>query len=315
MLIYRGLDEIPETLRSRSLAIGVFDGVHRGHAKILEALRASVKPRELDSSLVLTFQPHPLSLIRPESAPGLLFTLEERLRLLGSLGIDEALVLPFTRELAARSYEDFTREILLGRLGMRRLIAGYDFHLGAGRTGTAEAMTSLGEKLGFRVQVVTPIYAEGQLISSTTIRRDLAAGDMGAVTRMLGHPFRISGRVVHGQGRGRALGFPTANLEPISTEKLLPPRGVYRVLARWDEGESRQGLLNLGRAPTLRDRFVAEVHLAGFRGDLYGKFLELDVLQWVREERRFSDPESLSRQISEDLQILEEPPSPQDLNT
>jgi len=302
---YRGLDQLPAAPRERCVALGFFDGLHRGHARILGSLRDTAAA-EGRSSLVLTFHPHPLSVVRPERAPRLLCSTEERLGLLAGQGLDELLLLPFTPELAARSYEDFTRELLVGRLGMRHLVAGYDFHLGAGRRGSAEAMTALGAQLGFRVDVVAPVYRDERPVSSTVIRQRLEAGRMEEVADLLGHPYRIAGPVIRGEGRGRGLGFPTANLGPQPAEKLLPPEGVYRAEARWEGSPPRPGLLNLGRAPSFRDRFVPELHLPGFSGDLYGKTLEIDVLQWIRPERRFPDAEALARQIREDLKVLDD---------
>ncbi|MBN2172225.1 MAG: riboflavin biosynthesis protein RibF [Candidatus Krumholzibacteriota bacterium] len=301
MRVYQDLASLrAEGPRRRAAALGVFDGVHRGHARILDALGAAVAREGLDESLVITFDPHPLAVVRPERAPRLLCTLDERLAALAGCGIETALVLPFTADLAATDYARFAREILVEALGVRFLVAGYDFHLGRGRRGSAEDMAVLGESLGFRVEVVTPCYADGRVLSSTRIRDDLAAGRLDAVREALGRPFRISGRVVRGRGRGRTLGFPTANLAPPPPEKLLPPAGVYLVSAR-PEGEIRAGLMNLGWAPTLKGEWGPEVHLLDWAGDLYGRTMDIDVWQWLRSEERFSDSEALAARIREDL--------------
>lgn len=300
MRVHRDLASLrAEGPRRRAVAIGVFDGVHRGHARILDALDAAVGREDLDEALVVTFDPHPLAVVRPERAPRLLCTLDERLAALAARGTGAALVLPFTADLAATDYARFAREILVGALGLRFLVAGYDFHLGRGRRGSAEDMAALGEDLGFRVEVVSPWYMDGRVLSSTRIRDDLAAGRLDAVRAAMGRPFRISGRVVGGRGRGRALGFPTANLAPPPPEKLLPPAGVYLVAAR-PEGEIRAGLMNLGWAPTLKDEWGPEVHLMDWEGDLYGQQLDVDVWQWIRGEERFSDPGALAARIHED---------------
>jgi len=286
--------------RRRAVALGVFDGVHRGHGRILDALAAAAAREDVDEPLVITFDPHPLAVVRPERAPRLLCTLDERLAALAGRGVESVLVLPFTADLAATDYARFAREILVEALGARFLVAGYDFHLGRRRRGSAEDMAVLGETLGFRVEVVSPCYTDGRVLSSTRIRDDLAAGRLDDVREAMGRPFRVSGPVVRGRGRGRALGFPTANLAPPPPEKLLPPAGVYLVAAR-PGGEFRAGLMNLGWAPTLKDEWGPEVHLMDWEGDLYGQTLDIDVWQWLRSEERFSDPEALAARIRRDL--------------
>ncbi len=287
-------------IKERAVTLGVFDGVHRGHARILSAARAAGSKLGLAGTLALTFWPHPLALIRPDQAPRLILSLEERLAALAAAGLDEVLVLDFDAALAATPYDIFTREILIGDLGMRALTAGYDFHLGKGREGSAEAMAALGEKLDFRVEVVTPCYRNGKIISSTWIREDLAAGRMEAVTEALGRPYSMSGRVEKGAGAGRGLGFPTANLASSPPEKLLPPPGVYLVSTAC-EGRRTHGLMNLGWAPTLRGSFKAEVHLLDWSGDLYGEELQVDVLQWIRGEAVFSGAVALQEAVASDI--------------
>jgi len=306
MKVLRRLEEV--RLRRRAISIGVFDGVHRGHMRILETLRAVRKDEDLESGLLLSFHPHPLALLRPESPPRMICTLDERIALLAELGIDELLVLDFTPEIAATVFDAFAREVLVGCLGMKHLVAGYDFRMGRGRGGSAVDMAALGEREGFRVDVVTPYYLDGEIISSTRIRAAVEAADMEAARVRLGRPFSLSGRVVSGKGLGRELGFPTANLESFPAEKLLPPSGVYRVKVRKD-GRSYDGLMNLGNAPTLRDRFMAELHLLDFQGDLYGASLKVDVIQWLRGEEKFHGFEDLhdaiAADVSELLSILE----------
>jgi len=305
MRVYYSLDDIQQTpTRRRGVSVGIFDGVHLGHAKILATLKEAVRREGLDSQLVVTFEPHPLAVVRPERAPRLILTLAERIAALERLGLGELLVLDFTPELAATSHEDFARDVLVGGLGTRALVAGYDFHLGQGRRGSAEDMARLGEELGFRVEVVTPCYLDGMIVSSTRIRTDLAAGRMAEVARALGRPYSLSGEVVRGRGAGRGLSFPTANLAP-PPEKALPPPGVYQVLCEFGD-EKRHGLLNLGWAPTLKGEFGPEVHLLDFEGDLYGKQLELQILQWIRPEMKFSDPGALAEQIRADIERVRE---------
>ncbi len=293
-------------LASRAISIGVFDGVHRGHLRILETLREARAREDVDSSLVISFDPHPLALVRPQDAPRMISTIPERIGLLAPLDIDELLILPFTPDLAATPFDVFAREVLLAKLGMRHLVAGYDFRMGRGRGGSAEDMAALGESHGFGMEVVEPCFLDGEIISSTRIRASVEEGDLEAAAHRLGRPFRLSGRVVKGDGRGREIGFPTANLEEFPDQKLLPPEGVYRIRARLEGGGPREGLMNLGMAPTLRDRFVAETHLLDFQGDLYGRHMEVDILQRFRAEKRFPDVEALREQIRKDLSRLRE---------
>ncbi|MCP4546110.1 MAG: riboflavin biosynthesis protein RibF [bacterium] len=301
MKIHHSLDEATRSGKCRrGIALGIFDGVHRGHRKIINSLLKAQRKESLDSSLILTFDPHPLALVRPEAAPSLILTIDERLAELERRGVSETLVLPFTPELARTSYESFTREILIDTLGLGHLAAGYDFHLGSGRRGSAEGMAALGEELGFRVNVVSPCYLNGHIVSSTRIRQDLAAGDLPQVAAALNRPWRISGEVIAGRGLGRKLTFPTANIAPPPAEKQLPPPGVYLVQAYCGK-KTHHGLLNLGWAPTLKNEFSAEVHLLDFAGDLYGDLLEVDVLQWLRPEETFPDAAALSSRIREDI--------------
>jgi riboflavin kinase/FMN adenylyltransferase len=284
----------------RGITLGVFDGVHGGHRRILADLIASGDRAGLEATLAITFDPHPLSLLRPDLAPRLITTVEERLGELVAAGLDEVLLLPFTRELAETDYDRFTAETLVGKLGLELLVVGYDFHLGRERSGTAESMAALGETLGFKVKVITPHYLDGRIVSSTHIRQSIAAGDMEAVRQALGRPYRLSGRVVSGRGLGRGLSFPTANLISPPPEKLLPPCGVY-LAATEARGERRFGLLNLGWAPTLKGEFGAELHLLDFSGDLLGELLQVDFLQMFRPERKFPDEEALRAQIEADV--------------
>ncbi|MDP6419318.1 MAG: riboflavin biosynthesis protein RibF [Candidatus Krumholzibacteria bacterium] len=301
-MIYRDPAEVPGG-QSRSVAVGVFDGIHRGHAKILDQLKLRKDEESLDTSLVLSFDPHPLAVTRPEQSPSLICTPEERCLEIGRRGIDEILLLPFSPEWAALPFEQFCAEVLSSALGTQSLVIGEDFRMGRDREGGIEELRKEGALRGFSVEVIPPCLHEGQVISSTRIRRDLREGRLEEVAAQLGRPWRLSGRVVRGAGKGRELGFPTANLDAFLPEKLLPPPGVYRVEARLEDA-AFPGLMNLGWAPTLRDSFVAEVHLLDFHRDLLGEVLELDIFQRIRDEQRFPDLASLVRQIEEDVRNL-----------
>ena len=297
------LSELTPT--ARAVTIGVFDGVHRGHVRILNTLAQAKQRDEVESSLLISFDPHPLALVRPDDAPRMISTIAERIAELGPHGPDELLILPFTRELASTPFDEFARRVLVEKLGMKHLVAGYDFRMGRGRGGSAEDMVTLGREMGFSVEVVEPCHLDDEVISSTTIRSAVEAGDMAAASHRLDRPFRLSGRVVKGDGRGRDLGFPTANLEQFPVQKLLPPAGVYRVRVKW-EGGSGEGLMNLGLAPTLRGRFLAEIHILDFQDEIYGARLEVDVLQQFRGEVKFPNVQALSAQIEKDVSQLRE---------
>lgn len=301
MRVYREPAELrAEGRRRRAVTVGVFDGCHRGHARIIQATREAARRRELDAALAVTFWPHPLSLVAPDRAPDLILEREERIAALAATGLDELLLLDFDAALAATSYTDFTRELLVADLGMAQLTVGYDFHLGRAREGSAEAMATLGESLGFQVEIVTPCYLDGRIISSTRIRADLAAARMEAVDAALGRPWILSGVVERGDGRGRQLGFPTANLGLPAPEKLLPPAGVYLVSLSLS-ADRKFGVMNLGWAPTLKARFTPEIHVLDWTGDLYGQAIQINVLQWIREEKLFPDATALELAIADDL--------------
>lgn len=298
--------ELPDLApATRAVSVGVFDGVHRGHVRILNTLAEAKRRENVERSLLISFDPHPLALVRPDDAPRMISTIAERIAELGRHGPDELLILPFTRELASTPFDEFAREVLVKKLGMKHLVAGYDFRMGRGRGGSAEDMVTLGKQSGFTVEVVEPYYLDDEIISSTTIRAAVEAGDMAAASHRLGRPFRLSGRVVKGDGRGRGLGFPTANLEQFPLQKLLPPTGVYRVRVKWEDG-SGEGLMNLGLAPTLRGRFLAEIHILDFQDEIYGKCLEVDVLQRFRGEEKFPNIQALCAQIEKDISRLRE---------
>jgi riboflavin kinase / FMN adenylyltransferase len=298
--IFRSANEVPVIDGRRGLAIGVFDGVHIGHRKIIRTLTDLVTGSSLTESLAITFDPHPLSLVRPQDAPPLILSLDDRLAELERLGLGAVAVLPFDARLAATPWEQFTEELLVGEMQMGHLVVGYDFHLGRGRAGSAEDMATAGQEHGFKVQVVSPCYLDGQIVSSTRIRRDLAAGRMAEVSRALGRPWRMLGTVSRGTGIGRQLNFPTANLPLDPRDHLVPAVGVYLVRTTV-AGQDHWGVMNLGWAPTLKNRYGAEIHLLDYQGDLYGKIMEVKVLEHIREEIRFSGPDELRQNIQNDV--------------
>ncbi len=282
------------------LTVGTFDGVHLGHLQLLRRL-AGRGHATGQRSVLVTFSPHPLEIVKPEAAPPLLTVGDEKLEVLAEVGLDNVVVLPFTPQLQAYPPERFV-DLLRHRFRMRELLIGHDHAFGRGRTGSVDMLRRLGERDGFHVDVVDAVSAAGSPVSSTRIRRSVAAGDLAAAASGLGRHYAASGRVVHGDKRGRLLGFPTINLELPSTRKLLPPLGVYAVRAQTPLG-SFGGMMNLGPRPTFGDQALGlEVHLFETAGDLYGARVRVEFISWLRETRRFESAEALVAQLSRDAE-------------
>lgn len=280
--------------------VGTFDGVHRGHQLVLERLAERARLRGLPAVLV-TFDPHPLEVVNPAAAPPLLTLGDEKSEVLAESPIDYVVVLPFTQALARFEAEDFVDKVLLERLGVRELLIGHDHGFGRARTGDASVLRALGAARGFDVGVVEAVQgSDGRPVSSTTIRRAVAGGDLARAADGLGRPYSIGGVVRAGDQRGRTLGFPTLNLGAPSPRKLLPPEGVYAVRVATPNG-TFGGMMNLGPRPTFGDPVSAlEVHCFEMAGDLYGARVRVDLLARLRETQKFSGPEALRAQLAKD---------------
>jgi riboflavin kinase/FMN adenylyltransferase len=279
------------------LAIGYFDGVHRGHREILRALLRLRRPGY--SAGVLTFENHPKAFLRPLEAPPLITTLEERVNLIAQAGIDEAFVVPFDARIAALDATAFLEDVILRSLGARAVVFGENFRFGNGRRGDAALAEQVLSAHGIPVVVVPSLMEDGERISSTRVRAALAAGQTDRADLMLGAPFSLRGRVVLGAGRGHDLGFPTANLE-LPPGKIVPADGVYAVVARHD-GADRSGLVSIGTNPTFDGHVrTVEAWLRDFDGSIYGDMLSLREFRFVRAQRRFESAGDLAEQIRED---------------
>jgi len=297
---YFGLEHVEPEPRS-FLTVGSFDGLHRGHRRILEELRRQAKAHN-SSSTVVTFDPHSQLVINRPGKPAIqiLTTIEEKQTLLHAAGIDRIVVIPFTREFSRTSSERFVRDILYQTIGMQGIIIGHDHGFGKNREGDVATLMCLGRELGFTVDEVPPLENDGVLISSTAIRRRLLEGDIEQANRWLGMAYRLTAEVVPGAGRGHVMNFPTANLEPVNRHKLIPAHGVYAVKATCGDQEY-EGMMNIGVRPTFAGTSrTLEVHLFDCDRDLYGELLEVQFLSRIRSERKFESVEALTAQLHQD---------------
>ena len=291
---------LPPDVHATVVTVGTFDGVHRGHRDVLDRLAARAATLGLRSVLV-TFEPHPLEVVNPAAAPQMLTVGEEKREVLAESGIDYLAVVPFTRALARYGAEEFVTKVLRDRFRMEHLLMGYDHGFGRNREGDVEVMQALGARDGFRVEIVAPVsLGDGRPISSTSIRRAVAGGDLERAAYALGRPYALGGRVVPGAARGRGLGFPTINLAPPHPRKLLPPQGVYAVRVQ-TPGGSHGGMLNLGPRPTFGEAEVGvEAHLFDTSGDWYGAWVRVDFIARLRDTQKFASPAALIDHLRRD---------------
>ncbi len=291
---------IPMDGRGTVVTVGTFDGVHRGHWEVLQEIRRRAAAAERRAVLV-TFHPHPLQVVNPDIAPLLLTTPDEKKEILAESGLDYALFLRFTPELSRYSPERFVEEVLVGKLGVRELVIGYDHGFGRGRSGDVATLEALGRALGFDVDVVGAVASSEEPVSSSRIRAAVAEADLDRAREGLGRPYSARGVVVRGDGRGSGLGFPTANLRIGHPTKLLPPPGVYAVRAVLPGGPV-DGALHLGPRPTFQgSSSTLEVHLIDFEGDLYGAELRVDFVKRLRGIEAFGSVQALVRQMEADV--------------
>jgi riboflavin kinase/FMN adenylyltransferase len=300
MEVLWGADARPAESKPTVVTIGVFDGVHRGHAMLFDYVVQQAVAIDARPAIV-TFDPHPMEVIAPERAPCVLTTIDQRLALFEAHGFDLTLVLHFDRELASLEPEQFVRRMLVEELGVRKVIFGEDFRFGHNRAGDASTLSELGRTLGFEAEAIGLLgTSDGGRISSTEIRRLIGEGDVEGAAELLGRRYRLAGEVVHGDERGRKLGFPTANLVP-HPRACLPGNGVY---AGWwvEQGRRLPGVVNVGVRPTFKesDRPLCEIHIFDFEGDLYGARGEVEFAALLRPEQRFDGVDALVAQIAAD---------------
>lgn len=298
MQIFEGDIRVAEELRQGALALGNFDGVHLGHQAVI-GRAVAIAHAEGRPALVATFDPHPSRLFRPDTPPFSLTSLDQKIRLFTELGADGAIIIPFNRELAALSAQDFIQQWLIERLGVAHVITGEDFTFGQARSGNARILAQLGQDLGLQAETVSPVSLEGEVVSSTRIREALIAGHMQEAARLLTRPFAISGTVMHGDKRGRTIGIPTINQ---NLEEYLRPRfGVYAVRVKLPDGAIANGVANLGIRPMFEPPIeLLETWILDWSGDLYGQQIEVELVAWLRPEMKLDGLDALKAQIALD---------------
>ena len=298
MEVIRGLHNLGAGHHGCALTIGNFDGVHRGHQAVLAQLAQGAAERGLPTTL-MTFEPHPVEYFAPERAEPRITRFREKAEALMAQPVDRLFCIKFDRVLAAMTAEEFIERVLVGGLGVRFLVVGDDFRFGRDRAGDFALLRAAGERHGFEVEQTATFAIAGERVSSTRVRDQLADGELDRATELLGRPYRLLGRVIHGDGRGRTIGFPTANIA--LHRKQRPLSGVYAVWLVVEGGEALPAVANLGVRPTVDgEHALLEVHVLGFEGDLYGRRVAVEFVQKIRDEQRFDGLDALTRQIEQD---------------
>ncbi len=304
MKIIHSASELGTERRKVCLAIGFFDGVHLGHQQIIRQTISDARQHEA-LALILTFDRHPNTVIAPDRAPALIYPLDQKLRVIESLGVDATLVLHFDKTLSERGGEEFIRTLAAEFGAIRSICVGANFVFGHKRSGNVELLRKLGTELNFAVHGHAAVALDGKAVSSTRIRQAIGVGHLDATGQMLGRPYSLVGQVILGDQLGRKLGFPTANLDV--TGLVLPPSGVYVAQVKRQGGVSR-AVVNIGVRPTLNTahpQLRVEAHLLGFSGDLYGSLLELLLVEKLRDEKKFPSVTELRDQIAQDIREAE----------
>lgn len=303
MILITDLKNVEKKFDNSVLTLGNFDGLHMGHQELVRMIIHRAK--EIGAlSMVVTFRPHPLKVLAPEKCPPLISIYEEKIRLFEKLGIDVLVKIPFTLEFSTMSPEDFVRDILCETLGAREIFVGYNYRFGKGREGDIRKLRALGEKYGFKVREIEQIAVDGEVVSSSKIRTLLKEGEVEHAARLLGRTYAITGIVVRGDGRGKGLGFPTANIA--SKHTIIPSDGVYAVRLVVRE-RAYDGIANIGMRPTFSKKALAiEVHVFNFNEDIYGEDISLCFIRKIRQEKKFKGAEALVSQISADIEVAKE---------
>ena len=298
MELFRNLSAAGDAIRNGAVAIGNFDGVHRGHARILQRLTAHAQAVG-GPSVVFTFEPHPVRLLRPDQAPPPLTWTDRKASLMGQLGVDALFVYPTDLELLGLSPQKFFQQIVVEQLAAQAVVEGPNFYFGHQRSGNTTLLAELCRAQQILLEVVEPLKYQGEYISSSRVREQVMSGQLSEARELLTQPYRIRGMVTHGAARGSQIGFPTANIAAVDT--LLPAHGVYGGRA-YHANESWPAAVNIGPNPTFgEDQVKVEAHLIGFEGSLYGEPLEVDFLAQLRQIRPFGSVDELKQQLAKDV--------------
>lgn len=300
MKFYRDFPEI-DSLRKRVVTIGTYDGVHKGHSGLLNTLKKISLDENLESVLV-TFEPHPRTVVTNDYKIKILTTLEEKKEVLESFEIDMLMVINFTDEFRNLTAEEFIENFLIPRVNPAHIVIGHDHKFGKDRKGDGNFLESLGVKFGFKVTTVSEVKQDGNMISSTIIRHAISEGRIEKANFDLGRNYSLLGNVIKGAGRGRVIGFPTANIKPSDENKLIPAEGVYAIKFIV-KNKSYNGVLNIGKRPTFEtfSEPVIEAHLFDFNDDIYSEVVKLEFVARIREEKKFNNKEELVKQIINDI--------------
>ena len=299
MNIFRNIDEIKFD-KQTVLTLGTFDGIHLGHQQIIKRVIECSEENKL-RNLIITFHPHPRKVINPEMQLKLLTTNEEQINILEKLGVQNLFIINFTKEFSQLTPDEFIKNYLVDKIGLSRIVIGYDHHFGKGRGGDVEFLLAAGKKYDFEILQIQPFIIDDEPVSSTKIRAALEAGDINKVNKMLGRYYSFSGVVVEGDKRGRELGYPTANIKLSDEDKMLPQIGIYAVLVEID-GIEHKALLSIGKRPTFYNdgKVVPEVYIYDFNNDIYGKEIKVNLIQKLRGEEKFNSAEELIKQMNID---------------
>ncbi|MCP4669596.1 MAG: bifunctional riboflavin kinase/FAD synthetase [Deltaproteobacteria bacterium] len=293
------LEKLENPLTNPVLTIGNFDGVHKGHLILFNLVKEKARAIA-GQSAVLTFEPHPIKVVKPGNGPLMITPTQQKIRLIDEAGIDVIFCISFTEAFASITAEDFVRNILVDKIGIQELVVGYDYTFGHGREGNIELLKAMGSRFNFKVHVVDQIRIDDMLVSSTAIRNFVREGNLKEARKLLGRDYQICGAVVKGKDRGgRLMGFPTANLQPI--DELIPKPGVYAVKVLI-QNRTLNGVTNIGYNPTFKDRRLSvETHILDFSQDLLGKAIRVNFIERLRDEKTFASVEELADQIGKDI--------------
>lgn len=304
MKVFRDIENI--TINCPIATIGIFDGVHLAHQTIIEKLKQNANELSGESTII-TLWPHPRIILQKDKNPvQLLNTLDEKISRLEKTGVDNLVIIPFDTIFAGTDFNEFVKEIMVQRIGIRHLVVGFNHQFGKDREGNFEKLQILSEDLGFGLSQQEPVLIEQEKVSSSAIRSHLEAGEIMKANQLLGYTYSISGEVVGGNQKGRKIGFPTANIKVNDLHKLVPKDGVYAILAS-TENKIYKGMMNIGCRPTLEEdcmKSILEAHLFEYHDDLYNKEIRIEFIQRIRDEKKFENLEELKTQIASDEQKI-----------